>query len=229
MRFPSIAAALAVAALLVSPAAHADDPVIEEVIAPPLPRLPPAPAPPPALGETGVVKLHIESSEPVRVFEHAAPKGAGSGGSAVVIGSSKLLCTSPCDRVIDARLGQSFSAQGDFPGVKSFTLNAFKDSVSLDVNPGSNALRTGGILATTLGGIAVLAGSTLLLLPSAINSGNSCCSGGGGKTVSLGVLVGGGVTLIGGIVLLVTSGTSWELHPTAPAKQAKARLWLGEL
>src|SRR5512132_141052 len=102
------------------------------------------PVPEPTLGEIGVVKLHIESSEPVQVFEHSAPQVAGIGGYAVVIDNSRLVCTSPCDRVIDGRLGQRFSARGDFPGMKSFTLNGFKGSMALDVSPGSNGMRTGG-------------------------------------------------------------------------------------
>ncbi len=55
-------------------------------------------------------------------------------------------------------------------------------------------------------------------------------SGGGTKTVGVGLMVGGGVVLAGGIVLLATSGTGFRLHPAGagPAKQAKARYWLGE-
>ena len=208
MRFPSMAAALALAALLASTAARADDP---------------APV------AAGVVKLHVESPTPVQVFEHVAPPGAAIGDAAALDGS-RLLCTSPCDRVITFLPGQRFSARGDFPGEKSFTLDAFHDSVSLDVSPGSNARRTWGIATTTLGGVGVLAGASLFLLPSAVNSGAaSCVTCEGGKTSALGVLVGGGVALLGGIVLLATSGTSWTLHPTAPAQHARARFWLGEL
>lgn len=185
--------------------------------------------PEPALGEMGVVKLHIESSEPVQVFEHAAPQVAGIGGYAVVIDNSTLVCTSPCDRVIDGRLGQRFSARGDFPGTKSFALNGFKGSMALDVSPGSNGMRTGGIWATTLGGVGLLAGGTMLLLGSSIDSINGSSSS-GKTTAGVGVMVGSGVVLIGGIVLLATSGTSWKLHPTEAvlARQAKPRYWLGE-
>lgn len=291
MRYLSIAAALAVTALLVSTAARADDPGVDEVslknggtirgtvvssepgtsvkilemgakeprtipwsqvsdvergkytpktapqpgaagpgyVAPVAPQA--LPVPEPKLGEMGVVKLHIESSEPVQVFEHAAPQVAGIGGYAVVIDNSTLVCTSPCDRVIDGRLGQQFTARGDFPGVKSFTLNGFKDSVALDVRPGSNGMRTGGVWVTTLGGVGLVSGGTLLLLGSALSSTEGTGSS-GMKTAGIGVLVGSGVALVGGIVLLATSGTSWKLHPTgaaaAPAKQAKARYWLGE-
>jgi hypothetical protein len=290
MRYPSIAAALAVAALLVSTAARADEPGLDEVtlknggtirgtvvsqepgtsvkilemgakeartipwsqvsdvergkyaptaapqpgaagpgyVAPIAPQ--PIPVPEPKLGEVGIVKLHIDSSEPVQVFEHAAPQVAGVGGYyAVVIDNSRLVCSSPCDLVIDGRQGQQFTAHGDFPGAKSFTLNTFKDNVELAVSPGSSARRTGGIWATVLGGVGILGGGMLLLLQSSVDSLNGSSSS-GGKTAGIGVLVGSGVALVGGIVLLATSGTSWKLHPTAaaPAKQAKARYWLGE-
>jgi hypothetical protein len=290
MRYPSIAAALAVAALLVSTAALADDPGADEVslknggtirgtvvssepgtsvkilemgakeprtipwsqvsdvergkytpraepqpgaagpgyIAPSAPLA--IPAPEPQLGEMGVVRLHIESPEPVQIFEHAAPQIAGVGGYAVVIDNSRLVCASPCDRVIDGRLGQRFSARGDFPGVKSFTLSGFKDDLSLDVKPGSNGMRTGGVWATTLGGIGLLTGLTTFLLGSAFSSIETSSSGSGTKTAGVGIMVGSGVVLAGGIVLLATSGTSFRLHPTgaAPSKEARARYWLGE-
>lgn len=290
MRYLSIAAALATAALLVSTSARADDPGLDEVslknggtirgtvvssepgtsvkilemgatqprtvpwsqvsdvergkyapkVAPQpgasgpgylVPVAPQAlPMPEVKLGEMGVVKLHIESPEPVQVFEHAAPQVAGIGGYTVVIDNSTLVCTSPCDRVIDGRVGQQFSARGDFPGVKSFTLNGFKDSMSLDVSPGSKGMRTGGILATTFGGAGLLVGGAFLLVGSTVSSVDGGSSGSGTSTAGVGVMVGSGVLLIGGIVLLATSGTSWKLHPTTtePAKEAKARYWLGE-
>ncbi len=292
MRYLSTAAALALAAFLVSTAALADDPGADEVslknggtirgtvvssepgtsvkilemgakeprtipwsqvsdvergkyaprtepqpgaagpgyIAPAAPQA--IPMPEPALGEMGVVRLHIESSEPVQVFEHAAPQVAGVGGYTVVIDNSRLVCASPCDRVIDGRLGQRFSARGDFPGVKSFTLSGFKDDLALDVKPGSNGMRSGGIVATTLGGIGLVTGVTTFLLGTVFSSTDTGggSSGNGAKTAGVGIMVGSGVALVGGIVLLATSGTSWKLHPAGagPAKQAKARYWLGE-
>ncbi len=39
--------------------------------------------------------------------------------------------------------------------MKSFTLTGFSDDLALDVKPGSNGMRTGGIWATTLGGIGL--------------------------------------------------------------------------
>jgi hypothetical protein len=294
MRRLSIAAALAVAALVVSTAAHAEDAGLDEVtlknggtirgtvvaqepgtsvkilemgstetrtipwsqvsdvernkyaprtaavpqpgpagpgyVAPSAPvALQPIPLPEPTLGAVGVVKLHVESSEPVQIFEHGATQMAGYGGYALVIDNATLICTSPCDRVIDGRRGQRFTAQGDFPGVKSFQLNTLKDSVDLAVSPGSNARKTGGLWATVLGAVGLASGGTLLALSGSLDSINGG-SGGGGKTAGIGILVGSGVALVGGIVLLATSGTSWDLHPTAaaPAKHAKARLWLGE-
>ena len=208
----------------------------------PPPQPQPVAPPAPQMGSPGVVRLHIESPETVRLFEHAPLTYAQVGAYGVVIDQRRQICVSPCDEVIDGRRGQIFSAAGDFPGSKSFTLAERQGDVELTVDPGSSGLRTLGVVTVALGGAAILGGILVAVLgsisvPETVCDESGCHDKPEDKSVSpaaIGLLVGGGVGVVGGIVLIVASRTGWDLHDKsgAPgaktAKAVKPRYHLGE-
>ncbi|MGK4006214.1 hypothetical protein WMF31_26580 [Sorangium sp. So ce1036] len=206
----------------------------------------PIPAPEPALGKPGVVRLHVESPKPVRVVEEGSTTYGAVGRYGFAIQEVRHVCASPCDKVIDGSDGRRFSlSPEDMPPPDPFTFTQMTGDVTLQVEPGSYGRRTGGFWLTTLGGAAVLLGGTFLLVDAAVSSdaisGDPLDEGGGGQdkdtggmgTVGLVSLIGGGAALVGGIVLLATSGTSVTLEQrdakaAGKVAEVKPRYWLGE-
>lgn len=185
-------------------------------------------------GGKGRVKLHIESDEPVQVFERVGAAAGAVGGYGFVMESFKEVCASPCDREIDGSRGQAFFVAGDgVPGSEAFYLGDKTGSATLNVDTGSSAQIWGGATLVTLGGVAVLSGAVMLPLGVALDDatvdGNPFVTAG---AVTLGV---GAAVLAGGIVLLATGGTDveWGEHTKAARidgrpREVKPRYWLGE-
>jgi hypothetical protein len=132
--------AIATAALLVPAAAHAQAPA--PAVPPPVFAVPPADlatlAPPAPPTPPGVVTLHVESPAPLLILESLGLE-------------RRVVCTSPCDRVIDGSRGQSFSASGA-GGSMTFKLADMRGNVDLLVRPGSSVLRNLGIVCSVVHG-----------------------------------------------------------------------------
>jgi hypothetical protein len=174
------------------------------------------PLPPPA-GTAGGPRLHIETDDQSvtlhRITGSIAVEGAGS--SAVAI-SSRPVCAAPCDRVVDPGEADEFFFTGESaPSSSSFRLSSVSGDVTARVHPGSMGRRIGGAWLTMLGATGVLAGGAILGVSAALddpafNAKPYVIAGG----ISLGA---GAAMLIGGIALLASSGTSYELvRLTAP-------------
>lgn len=198
----------------------------------------PLPAPEPTLGAPGVVKLHVESPTPVRVVEEASTTVGAYGGYGFAVQQLRPVCVSPCDKVIDGSDGRRFSlSPEDMPPPAPFTVAQMTGDVTLHVAPGSYGRRQAGFWLTVLGTTAAVTGGSFMLvdaLTSSIDDPSSDGSKDGGvSTVGLVTLIGGGAVLVGGIVLLATSGTSVTLEqrdgkPAGKTAQVKPRYWLGE-
>lgn len=200
----------------------------------------PLPAPAPTLGAPGVVRLHVESPKPVRVIEERSTTVGAYGGYGFAVKQFRPVCASPCDKVIDGSDGRRFSlSPEDMPPPDPFTVSQMTGDVTLHVAPGSYGRHSAGFWLTILGTTAAVLGGTFLLVDATSPSyeyddaGNEIPDEGGVSTPGLVTLIGGGVALVGGIVLLATSGTSVTLEqrdgkPPAKAAQVKPRYWLGE-
>lgn len=189
-------------------------------VAPPPQVLPP---PEPQLGQPGVVRLHVDSPVPTQVVEHAGTTVGMAGGYGVVFTQLRPVCAAPCDQVVDGSRGQGFTITGPFPSPGMFTFADMRGDVTLSVKPGSIGGRWGGLMLTILGGSTLLTGA--ILLPLAIDRST------GMRNAGIGMVAGGGVALVGGIVLLATTGTKIRLDQGAPSRrtaQVKPRYWLGE-
>jgi hypothetical protein len=191
-------------------------------MAPPPQTLPP---PEPQLGAPGVVRLHIDSPVPTQLIEHAGTTVGAYGGYGVVLTTLRPVCAAPCDRVIDGSRGQGFTVTGPFPTPGLFDLTELRGDVTLSVKPGSIGKRVGGVWLTILGGTTFLTG--VIMLPLVLNRTTTSL-----RDASIGMTAVGGAALVGGIVLLATSGTKLRLDQGAPrlgpAAQIKPRYWLGE-
>ncbi|KYF91328.1 hypothetical protein BE20_15110 [Sorangium cellulosum] len=198
----------------------------------------PVPAPEPTLGAPGVVRLHVDSPTPVRVVEEASTTYGAYGGYGFAVQQIRPVCVSPCDKLIDGSDGRRFSlSPEDMPPPAPFTLAQMTGDVTLHVDPGSYGRRTAGFWLTLLGTTAAVTGGTLMLVSSLSSSvddsGSAEPKDSGISTPGLVTVIGGGVALVGGIVLMATSGTSVSLEqrdarPAGKAARAKPRYWLGE-
>jgi len=195
--------------------------------------------PAPALGSPGVVRLHIDSPSPVVVRSHTMAYGQ-VGAYGLVIDAARPVCASPCDKVIDASLGQEFTVGGS--GVsesRRFGLSGMTGDVQLDVNPGSQGLRIGGAWMTILGGTAAISGAVLMVTAVALTTPTFNADGSETPGKTNGSLLGagaavtavGGAMLVGGIVMLVASKTNVDIHSGSgvpPVTGRAPRYWAGE-
>lgn len=139
----------------------------------------------------------------------------GSGGSATGV-VSRGVCAAPCDEIVDGRDGSQFFFSA--PGMVAsppFSLKQYDGEIEARVRGGSVWKRFGGISLTSFGGAAVLTGIALTAigLPTTeigpdfeIRSEITRTPG----LITLGV---GAAALAGGIYMLVTSGTTFEIRP----------------
>ncbi len=197
---------------------------------PPIP-VPPAGPPPARMGDPGVVKLHVESPEPVQIIQHEDAGTVAIGRYAVTFDRMHLVCTSPCDQPIDGR-GQILTAGGDFPGVFRLNLDGRSGDANLTVRPGSWGRRRGGFVAISLGVAAIVGGATLLVIEK--NSGPDFLdphAQPASTAPGIGITTAGAVVLAGGIALVATSGSSFKLEGGGGGTETgavKPRWWRGE-
>ena len=119
-----------------------------------IPTALPEPAPPPEQPQSGAPRLHLDvhGGKSVRVYEIGSEISAnGTYGSMYGI-QYRVVCESPCDRVIDGTRGQDFFLGRDtVTASRRFTLAQHSGDVTLDVKPGSKALRLTGSVFVGLG------------------------------------------------------------------------------
>jgi hypothetical protein len=196
------------------------------------------PAPPSAgtalvPGTPGVVKLHVDSPVPVGIYKHRDSYGATSRGQGIVLDTPRLVCTSPCDTLLDGRLDREFTVASDL-AVESdrFRLGPFTGGQDLLVSPGSPGLRTGGFALLGLGSTALGLG-TLGAVAGAIGTspnshGTGFIQNKGLETAGFVTLGTGAVAIIGSIVAIAESGTTVQLRPSGASAARKPRYWAGE-
>jgi hypothetical protein len=197
--------------------------------APPTVASPPAvPAPMPgyppvttAAPVPGLVRVHINSDERVelreKIGESSGPVFLGSTSGQAFIGASheihyKVVCASPCDQVVDGRSARDFSIGADgVPPSDRFRLAGRTGDVTIDVDAGSVGRRIGGGLMIGFGILGPILGT--VVVARAPEESNPAAVRAGGITA----IAAGSALVIGGIVLVATSGTSIEIKPKASA------------
>ncbi|MEJ7734986.1 MAG: hypothetical protein WKG00_38080 [Polyangiaceae bacterium] len=183
-------------------------------------------------GKTGVSRVHISSEEKVQLHEELDTQYAQAGAYAVAVTRGRVACTSPCDQTIDGSRGQKFVVAGDgVPASRPFYLNEASGETMVKVDPGSPGRGAGGGVLVTIGTLGALTAATLLIVGAVNDSPSSNLSTIGGITLGASA-----TALVGGIVMIATSGTDVEIMPrrdtgSAPARKATARTpryWAGE-
>jgi hypothetical protein len=150
-----------------------------------------------------------------------------------VLDTPRLVCTSPCDALVDGRPDREFSAVGEH-AVESdrFRLSDLAGGQDLVVSPGSPGLRAGGSVllalglgASGLGGLGAAAGA---IGTSPNHNGTGFIQNKGLETAGFVTLGTGLVAIVAGIVALAESGTTIQLHPIPATAERRPRLWAGE-
>jgi hypothetical protein len=147
-------------------------------VPPPEPPEPPAPPEPPSPpvqdalnpsdGKEGKapkgVRIHIASDEPkVQLLRNDGLSVIESRGTAQPFIATPIVCTNPCDAVVDTTVGSEFYFGGpDIVASDAYFLHGQEGELVANVEAGSWPVRVGGIIATAGGGAATLAGATLL-------------------------------------------------------------------
>lgn len=171
------------------------------------PARPPAPLPAPIPDQPGVVRLHIDSPEPIRVFRSEYVAAARAHGAEVTFFRQFQLCVSPCDQVIDARNGNEILIEGERVEQAELSLEDKQGDQELTVVPGSPEGRAFGGITAAVGGLVLLIASPLLAA-GAINNASS-----DDQTGPTAGVVTGGVLLLGGLVVWGFSTDGLDLHP----------------
>lgn len=186
----------------------------------------------------GRVRLHIESDEPVQLIEEVAASYGVVGGYGVYAVTTRVACSSPCDRVVDGSRGQRFVVLGDgITASDTFVLSDRTEDTTIKVDTGSAGLVTGGAWLTAFGITSALVGVVTLPVAYAIDSGGSTLDS---VKVAGGVTLGVGVALMGaGIPMIIAGGTDVEVTPSKTAldwnadgsyrpRPAAPKYWLGQ-
>lgn len=173
----------------------------------------------------GVVRVHIDSPEPVGLYEQFSTSLGQTSGRLQIVGYGSLLCTSPCDRLIDGRDERKFTIQSDeVPRSDAFTFTGRGGDVTVKVDPGEDGTLLAGQLIIAPGIAAAFVGGILLTIGISNDSSGTLPVGG--------VVFGAGAgVILTGVALIVAGSTEVEITPeptTARAKPRAPRLWRGE-
>lgn len=173
----------------------------------------------------GVVRVHIDSPEPVGLYEQFSTSLGQTSGRLQIVGYGSLLCTSPCDRLIDGRDEREFTIQSDdVPRSDDFTFTGRGGDVTVKVDPGDEGTLLAGQLIVGPGIAASFVGAILLTIGISNESSNTLAAGG--------VIFGAGAgVVLTGVALIVAGSTDVEVTPEPTASRSRAReprLWRGE-
>jgi hypothetical protein len=154
------------------------------------------------------VRLHVEADAPAVTLEEVTAGGRWM--------RARPICRAPCDQFVDAH-GQSglfvLAGEGIVPS-SPFHLTGHGRDVALDVAVARSARRAGGFAMAFIGAAGVVAGLSMIALgaiPTTSDGGQSpglVAAGGVAGGVGLGLLV-------GGIVLVVKTRTTFAFRPAA--------------
>ncbi len=193
----------------------------------------------PSTDQPGVVRFHIDADKPgVELHEQKAAGVVVGPYGAAVIGIEQVVCTAPCDRVVDGSDGHPYFFAGEgVPPAGPFRLVGYRGDVSARVQVGSPGLRIGGSWMMAVGAAGVATGAVLLILGATLHSIETDPvtgldqTGGSNKTMLIagGATLGGSAALLGGgIAMFVVGKTKYELGAGEHKQAVAPRYWLGE-
>jgi hypothetical protein len=163
-------------------------------------------APPPPPGP-GVVRVHLfgEREDKVGLYRVGGQQLVRLGNAIAVTPSTELICSTPCDTIVDGRNGASFFLDGEgMPPSEQFSLQERSGDLGITVERGSSGLLTGGFVLALLGGSSLLPGALMAGIGGGIGDDRS---GQIFSAMGSGMLGGGGGALVVGILMMAASGT----------------------
>lgn len=172
---------------------------------------PTAPATPIAAGP-GRPTLHIELTRPgnVRLYElsnQLLVTPSMNWGSYAQAQQAHIVCTAPCDRVVDGSRGQTFFFAGDrITPSRRFSLDEHDGPMLARVRPGRIGVLAGGVFFTSLSVAPLITGALYLSLSARDNNAHKSRDAG----IAL-ASVGVGM-LVTGIVMIALGRTRVELY-----------------
>jgi hypothetical protein len=134
-------------------------------------------------------------------------------------------CAAPCGTKLDPRFAYRVAGEGLVPS-DAFALPASHDGLAVDAKMGSSYQRMAGIGLSGAGGLGLLLGGAALVATPILESDHL-----GSSTFRSGVLTGGvvvagagAIALVSGLVLWLSSDTTYHLEPApGPAASASSR------
>ena len=138
----------------------------------------------------GIVRVHLASPDPgtqLRGDGVSLLQPVGDGFASQ--GPSTILCRPPCDKYLDARVGQSLVVTSpDMPDSMPFSLYEHEGDVTLQVEPGSGGMQIGSAVLGVPSTFGVIGGIATLITGAAISA-----SAPSGNTSGEDALVVGGI------------------------------------
>jgi hypothetical protein len=168
-----------------------------------------------ATSEPGMVRVHIESDHPLVELKRVGGTAFGGGGSAVLF---QTVCNTPCDRIIDGRVG-SFVLGGE--GIRHstpFQLSSYMGDLTLHVKAGDSlrgGLGAAGVALGVISAIVAVGGFVVGLTGTRDRVPNFIVGA-----------VGLGATLVfggGGLWLMSGAETQYRIQPGPPSAQPGGR------
>lgn len=141
-------------------------------------------------------------------------------------GYGREVCTAPCDELVDASSGETFTVALDgAPPSDPFALDGHGRHVTVDVDPGDDGALVAGqlMLGPGIGGATV--GGFLLVVGASESSASDLVP------VSAVILGASAALITAGVALIVAGDTDVDVRPspTVPGARGRApRLWRGE-
>lgn len=171
----------------------------------------PAPGP-------GVVRLHIEGDEPgVQLYRVLGTAMAVGPGGTAFAQAQEIVCTAPCDQIIDGSKGEPYFFAGDgITASDPFTLTEHQGDIMARVETGSAGARTGGLFMAYTGAPLAAGGIVLTIMGFAMDDETGAMD----TFKIMGPIMGGvGVALlIPGIVLAAGNSTDYQFVTPETAK-----------
>jgi hypothetical protein len=172
------------------------------------------------------LRVHIDSDAPEVELFRVTQEGVGTVSTVNGVGTVGIIqyqreCRAPCGvSILEPKADFFIGGDGVTPS-RRFSLVGQGEEVTLQVDPGSTAMRWLGWTSLTLGVTSLVMGGLSMLIGASDSSGNSLNPEGSDPFKTLGWvgLVGGGVLTGASIPLLAFSSTDVEILPSnAPAR-----------
>lgn len=173
-----------------------------------------------------IVRVQLDSPQPATLYQEFVLRERQPGRRIQIEGYGKEVCSSPCEKLVDASGGQLFTVGLDgAPTSDPFVLEGHGRHVTVDVDPGDDGMLLAGQLMLGPGIGAATVGGFLLVVGASESSASDLLP------VSAVLLGSAAVLITAGVALVVAGDTDVAVRPSPAVQGARSRpprLWRGE-